>query len=52
MTKPIVSQEVILIFKLVSSVIECIEKKKLPKTNFSDAVKTMELVDMIYKSVI
>jgi len=32
--------------------IECIEKKKLPKTNFSDAVKTMELVDTIYKSVI
>jgi len=30
--------------------IECIEKKKLPKTNFSDAVKTMELVDMIYRS--
>ncbi len=32
--------------------IECIEKKKLPETNFSDAVKTMELVENIYKNTI
>lgn len=32
--------------------IDCIEKKKLPETNFSDAVKTMELVQEIYKNVI
>jgi len=32
--------------------IECIEKKKLPETNFSDAVKTMELVENIYRNTI
>ncbi|HOV21290.1 MAG TPA: Gfo/Idh/MocA family oxidoreductase [bacterium] len=32
--------------------IECIEKKKLPETNFYDAVKTMELVENIYKNTI
>ena len=30
--------------------IECVKTKTLPETNFSDAVKTMELVDKIYKS--
>jgi len=30
--------------------IDCIKEKKLPETNFSDAVKTMELVERIYRS--
>jgi len=30
--------------------IDCIKKGNLPLTNFSDAVKTMELVDRIYHS--
>ncbi|HOV22115.1 MAG TPA: Gfo/Idh/MocA family oxidoreductase [bacterium] len=32
--------------------IECMEKKELPETNFSDAVKTMELIERIYRNTI
>ncbi len=32
--------------------IDCIKQKKMPETNFADAVKTMELVDRIYRSQI
>ncbi|MCX8082396.1 MAG: Gfo/Idh/MocA family oxidoreductase [bacterium] len=31
--------------------IECIRDKKLPQTHFGDSVKTMELVDRIYHSI-
>ena len=30
--------------------IDCIQQDQLPETHFSDAVKTMELVDMIYQN--
>lgn len=32
--------------------IDCIKQKHMPDTNFADAVKTMELVDLIYRSQI
>lgn len=32
--------------------IDCVIKNKMPLTNFADATKTMELVEMIYRSVI
>lgn len=32
--------------------IECIKTKRLPQTNFSDALKTMEFVDSIYHNMI
>jgi len=32
--------------------IDCVKQKQMPSTNFADATKTMELVDLIYRSQI